>query len=79
MKSILDAHGITIGVIATVAAAFIVAATSWNFLSTAELPEKYVLKKDYQCDTKEIKDKLDQIQSLILRLHMEKSNGKTKK
>lgn len=37
-----------LSIIITVISGIIIAATSWNFLATANAPEKFVFKKDFQ-------------------------------
>lgn len=37
-----------LSIIITVISGIIIAATSWNFLATADVPKKFVSKKDFQ-------------------------------
>ena len=61
----------------TIGAALIIAATGWNFLATANMPDKFVAKTDFnlafktfsECNEKDhdrIKSKLDKIYDLMM-------------
>lgn len=58
---------IIIGTLASIIAALTIAATGWNFQKTAEIPEKYVTKKENSEEHKEINRKLDKIYDFLLK------------
>ena len=68
---------ILIGASVTIGAGLVIAATGWNFLATANMGEKFVLKSDFdrtftafaECNEKDhdrIKDKLDKIYDILI-------------
>ena len=74
LKKILIGAGVTIG------AGLIIAATEWNFLATANMPEKFVSKSDFlmftECNERDhdrIKTKLDKIYDLLMQHYIERT------
>ena len=64
---------ILIGGAVTITAGLVIAATGWNFITTADMPGKYVEKSDFlifrECNERDhnrIKDKLDKIYDLLI-------------
>ena len=71
---------ILIGASVTIGAALIIAATGWNFLATANMPEKFVSKSDFliftECNERDhdrIKTKLDKIYDLLMQHYIERT------
>ena len=71
---------ILIGAGATIGAGLIMTATGWNFLVTANMPDKFVTKQDFnlaiktlsECNERNhdrINDKLDRIYDILVERH----------
>ena len=67
---------ILIGASITIASGLVIAATGWNFLATADMPEKFISKSDFaifaDCNEKDhdrINDKLDKIYGILIQYY----------
>ena len=73
---------ILIGASVTVGAGFVIAATGWNFLATANMSEKFVQKTDFtafaECNENNhnrTQDKLDKIYDMLLEFYRNRQSA----
>jgi len=58
---------VIMGIMISVVAGCILAATAWNFSAVASMSEKYVIKEDNSREHGQINEKLDNITDILMR------------